>query len=77
MKYVVTICSIVLGMTLAGVGARADKLRLAQELTVPKCVAICNSNGFSCAKNCGLSGACVAQCNTGSAACINKCDERK
>ena len=77
MKYTVVICLIVLGMTLGAVAARADKLRIAQELTVAKCVSICNSDGFSCAKNCGLSGACVAQCNTGSAACINKCDERK
>src|SRR6202011_1389177 len=37
----------------------------------------CNSNNFSCAQNCGLSGACAAQCTAASAACKNGCNRLK
>jgi hypothetical protein len=54
-----------------------EKFRLAQAQTFAECISNCNSNNFSCAQNCGLSGSCVAQCNTMSAACKSGCNGLK
>jgi hypothetical protein len=54
-----------------------ERRQLAQREVPTECVATCNSANYSCATNCGLSGACVAQCTAEAAACKSRCDEKK
>jgi hypothetical protein len=56
-----------------------DRLRTAQSRPQPvaECVERCNSSNFTCARNCGLSGACVAQCTVEADACKKECQERR
>jgi hypothetical protein len=54
-----------------------ERRQVAQREVPTECVATCNSANYSCATNCGLSGACVAQCTAEAAACKSRCDEKK
>lgn len=54
-----------------------EKRQMAQREVPTECVATCNSANYTCANNCGLSGACVAQCTVEAAACKSRCGERK
>lgn len=54
-----------------------EKRQVAQREAPMECVATCNSANFTCATNCGLSGACVAQCTAEAAACKSRCSEGK
>jgi hypothetical protein len=77
MRYTLILLSLLSEMTASNAGTSMDRLRLAQNKTVAECVADCNSSNFSCARNCGLSGACVAQCTVASAACKTECNRLK
>jgi len=54
-----------------------ERRQVAQREVPTECVATCNSANYTCAMNCGLSGACVAQCTAEAAACKSRCGERK
>lgn len=68
--------SLPLALCLAGIahghaGSAMNRYRTAQSQsqTAAECVERCNSNNYSCSRNCGLSGACVAQCTVEADAC--------
>jgi hypothetical protein len=77
MRYIIVLLLVLSGMTAGNAGTLMERLRLAQNRTFAECVSNCNSNNFSCAQNCGLSGTCVAQCTAASAACQNGCNRLK
>jgi hypothetical protein len=77
MRHLVVPFILSLGIAPCDATTSLDKLRLAQARTSSECIASCNSNNFSCAQNCGLSGSCVAQCTTEAAACKTRCGELK
>ncbi len=54
-----------------------EKRQLTQREVPTACVATCDSANYTCALNCGLSGACVAQCTTEATACKSRCGERR
>jgi hypothetical protein len=68
---------VLLAATSSHAGTLVRNFRLAQAQTLAECVSRCDSSGFSCAMNCGLSGACVAECKTASAACKAGCSGPK
>ena len=76
MRYTIVLLLLLSGTAASNAGTLMERLRLAQNRTVAECVSNCNSDNFSCARNCGLSGACVAQCTAASAACKNGCNSR-
>ena len=76
------VLALLLLLSLAGPSHAAstfDRLQTAQSGPQPvaECVERCNSRNFTCARNCGLSGACVAQCTVEGNACLKECQERK
>jgi hypothetical protein len=77
MKSVAAIGLVLLTATSSHAGAFTAKMRLAQAQTAAQCISRCDTNGFSCAMNCGLSGACVAECKSASAACKAGCTGAK
>jgi hypothetical protein len=77
MKYVALISAFVLTVAACSAANAATGFRLAQAQAPRECVANCDSVNFSCAQNCGLSGACVAQCNATSASCKAACASTK
>jgi hypothetical protein len=77
MSYVVALLLLLLGLSSGNATTLMEWLRLAQNQTFSECISSCNSNNFSCAQNCGLSGACVAQCTAASAACKSGCNRLK
>jgi hypothetical protein len=62
MRYTIVLLLLLSGTAASNAGTLLEGLRLAQNRTFAECVSNCNSDNFSCAQNCGLSGACVAQC---------------
>jgi hypothetical protein len=54
-----------------------ERRQVAQREVPTDCVVTCNSANYTCAMNCGLSGACAAQCTAEAAACKSRCGERK
>jgi hypothetical protein len=77
MKYVALISALVLTFAASVAANAATRVRLAEAQAPRECVANCESANFSCAQNCGLSGACVAQCNATSASCKAACASTK
>jgi hypothetical protein len=77
MKRIAAIGLVLLAVTSSQARTLSGKLRLAQAQTVAQCISSCDTNGFSCAMNCGLSGACVAECKSASAACKAGCTGTK
>ncbi len=65
------------GITPSEASSLLERRQVAQREVPTECVATCNSANYSCATNCGLSGACVAQCTAEAAACKSRCDEKK
>ena len=79
MKYVLALSLLLSGMGSSHAASAFVKLRTAQSRsqTAAECVERCNSNNYSCARNCGLSGACVAQCTVEADACKRECQDRR
>jgi hypothetical protein len=77
MKYAALISALVLAFVACTAANAATRFRLAEAQAPRECVANCDSVNFSCAQNCGLSGACVAQCNATSASCKAACASTK
>ena len=77
MKHVALIYAILLTGATCGAGNAATRFNLAQAQAPRECVANCDSANFSCAQNCGLSGACLSQCNATAAACKAACASAK
>ena len=65
------------GVVSSNAAALLERRQVAQSVVLTECVATCNSANYTCAMNCGLSGACVAQCTAEAAACKSRCGERK
>jgi hypothetical protein len=74
MKFTTLINPLLLMVATCSLANTTTRFRLAQAPS--ECVTNCDSASFSCAKNCGLSGACVAQCNATSASCKAACARR-
>jgi hypothetical protein len=77
MRYFVALFILSFGIATSDANTSPDKLRLAQAQASAECIANCNSNNFSCAQNCGLSGSCVAQCTAEAASCKSRCSGAK
>jgi hypothetical protein len=77
MKSVAAIGLVLLAASSSQAGTWSGKLRLAQAQTDAQCISRCDTDGFSCAMNCGLSGACVAECKSTSAVCKAGCTAAK
>jgi hypothetical protein len=73
MKRIAAIGLVLLAVTSSQARTLSRGLRLAQAQTAAECISRCDTNGFSCAMNCGLSGACVAEYKSTSAACKAGC----